>query len=362
MIHVRISLVIAAFVTSSGGSTPSAHAESESGQVASARKKPKKATRTKKPRKAKKPRSRGAAQATPIEALPPSPPEPVAESVEAAPTPAMEPPSSTDAVAAPASPIGASSAAPLGTSDTLSTTKRSQGLVRSPARIRIGVESGPFWRQLRYRDAINGDLRKYDLGAGSIGAEIMLRPFARFGLELGAAAELAVGVNGSRSPEMDVYQTRSSEWQGTIGYVFGSRDVQARVMGGVGEHRFVVEDEMAPGGELVPDTTYRFVRVAARVGYQLHRRLAVAGGLGWRQLIGTGALTSDAWFPRATGNGIDASLSIEIAITRTLRAHVGGELRRYFFAMHPEVGDTLIVGGALDQYVGITAGLTLGVL
>ncbi|KAB2899572.1 MAG: hypothetical protein F9K40_10150 [Kofleriaceae bacterium] len=85
--------------------------------------------------------------------------------------------------------------------------------------------------------------------------------------------------------------------------------------------------------------------------------LLVRGG--WRHLLGVGEL--EDWFPRQTGNGLDASVGAAIGLTRWLGAYARAEVRHYFFAMNPEPGDENIAGGAVDTFLGGSIGLAVSI-
>ena len=65
------------------------------------------------------------------------------------------------------------------------------------------------------------------------------------------------------------------------------------------------------------------------------------------------------WFPRATGAGLDAGAMLTFHAKPWLELYARVDLRRYFFAMNPEVGDPWIAGGATDQYVGGALGIAV---
>jgi len=233
---------------------------------------------------------------------------------------------------------------------------------REPRTVTISVEERPFWRRLRYNDDIDERLRPSDLAANAVAISASWRPLkkARY-LELMLRGERAVGVNGSRTPDGTELKTSTSEWAIGAGYDIPIKSVRITIAVAYGEHRFAIADEMQPA-ELVPDTTYRFGRAGLAVSVPLTARLDLTIGGGWRQLLGTGDLTGDAWFPRATGNGIDAGAGITLHATRWLAFHARVDLRRYFFAMNPEPGDTWIAGGAADQYFGGAIGASVSPL
>lgn len=230
------------------------------------------------------------------------------------------------------------------------------------ARFAISVDERPFWRRLRWNDDLDQVLRRYDLAANAVGVTFTARPGAGApGAFVALGGELAVGVNGSRTSDGTEYPTAASEWTAALGYALTIRRVEVAAAVAYGEQRFAIDDEMASGGELVPDVTYRFARggVDGRVPLDPRWTLVVRGG--WRHLLGTGDLGGDAWFPRLTGAGLDGSLGAQVRLTRWLGAYARAEVRHYFFAMNPEPGDAVIAGGAVDTFLGGAIGLAVSV-
>lgn len=227
--------------------------------------------------------------------------------------------------------------------------------------LELSAEGRPFLRTLRYNDDIMGALRDYDLAAPAAAVTATVRPMPRGGLgflSLHGEVELAVGVNGSRTSDGTEYKTSSSEWTAGLRGDFPIAGWHWTIDAAYGEHRFAVEDnEMTT--PLVPDTTYRWARGGLGVRIPVGAKLAVAAGGGYRHLLDMGDLESDAWFPRVTGSGIDAELGVAWRAAGPVTLDLRGDVRRYFFAMNPEVGDALVVGGAVDQYVAIIAGVTV---
>ena len=227
--------------------------------------------------------------------------------------------------------------------------------------LELSAEGRPFLRTLRYNDDIMGALRDYDLAAPAAAVTATWRPLPKGGmrfLSLHGEVELAVGVNGSRTSDGTEYATKASEWTAGLRGDFPIAGWRWTLDAAYGEHRFSVDDnEMTT--PLVPDTTYRWARGGLGVRIPVGAKLAVAAGGGYRHLLDMGDLESDAWFPRVTGSGIDAEAGIAWRVGGPVTLDLRGDLRRYFFAMNPEVGDALVVGGAVDQYIAIIAGVTV---
>ena len=120
-----------------------------------------------------------------------------------------------------------------------------------------------------------------------------------------------------------------------------------------GQHSFTIDgDEQRP----FPDVKYSYLRPALDATFRVDR-VSFGGHLGHRFLLSSGALESDTWFPRLTGAGLDLGLFVGQVLWKTLEVRAGADLRRYYFTMHPEVGDRYVVGGAVDQFLSLWAGL-----
>jgi hypothetical protein len=58
-----------------------------------------------------------------------------------------------------------------------------------------------------------------------------------------------------------------------------------------------------------------------------------------------------SWFPRNQGTGFDLGAGFGWESDLGLGVRIGFDMQRYFFAVRPEPGDELIVGGAADQFM-----------
>lgn len=222
----------------------------------------------------------------------------------------------------------------------------------------IAVEERPFWRRLRYNDDFNDRLRPSDLVANAVGISASYRPLKGFQpFSVIGRGELAVGVNGSRTSDGTAYATSSSEWGLGVGLDAGIRSARVGITATYGEQRFNLDDD--PMMELVPDVTYRFARGGLSFAMPLAPRFSLLVTGGYRHLFGMGGLTEATWFPRASGAGLDASAGVAFHVTSWLDIQARLDARRYFFAMHPEVGDPWIAGGATDDYIGGAIGLAI---
>lgn len=108
----------------------------------------------------------------------------------------------------------------------------------------------------------------------------------------------------------------------------------------------------------LPDAGYQYVRGLASGRIALSPTLALRLGAGYLHVLDAGEL-STGYFPNLSGGGVEGSLSIAYRLTDALELRVGGTGQRFFFSMNPQVGDTYVAGGAVDQYLAATLGLGL---
>ena len=251
--------------------------------------------------------------------------------------------------------------------DTSSATSRVQGdfpdqtdgggnRSRSPLMVAIGV--GLQTRDFSYTDDAFQTLRPYELGgAPALSGDLRWYPAGHFTggflRHLGVDGRLRylVGVQ-SEDSDGNAFDTSSFDaFGGLRGRVpLGSHELGIGV--GVGHHNFDIE--VPEDGPALPGVGYTYLRFGADSRFALPASLHLYVGAAWRQVLSSGDLGSDEWFPNATQGGIDANLQLGWAFLGGLELRLGAEYTRYFFSLNPELGDTFVAGGALDQYISGT--------
>jgi hypothetical protein len=123
------------------------------------------------------------------------------------------------------------------------------------------------------------------------------------------------------------------------------------VVGTFGKHSFHVTDTDAgpAAGSVLPNIDYTFVR--AGVDGRTHFGPVVIGAhVGTRLVTDTGPLKAK-WFPSTKTTSIEAGASVGYRLTSLFEVVGGVDFLRYAFAFSPKVGDPVIAGGAVDQYI-----------
>jgi hypothetical protein len=139
---------------------------------------------------------------------------------------------------------------------------------------------------------------------------------------------------------------------------------QLGVLAGYGVQSLTIADAKGvdPG---VPSVAYGFVRLGADGRFMLSQAVSLGVRAAYLVLTGFGELGQSAWFPHASGGGVEAELSLGYDLSQLLAVNLGAGMTRYFLKLNPEVSDPgvkdhgRIAGGVADQYFYGLLGLTL---
>jgi hypothetical protein len=218
----------------------------------------------------------------------------------------------------------------------------------------MAVAGSVLTRRLDYQGARPGGLRPYDLGgAPALDTEIRWFPAAYFTtialayLGFEARFEQAFALESALGTRR--FATHASETSfGLIGRLpLGASELRAGV--GYGRHGFAIEQ----GSELlVPNAEYKYLRAAAEGRVRVEGCL-IGVGLGYRGVLSAGGLQATAWFPRATGAGLEARVMLGRELTPHLDVVLGFELRRYRLDLRASTADA-----AVDLYSAGSLGLS----
>jgi hypothetical protein len=222
----------------------------------------------------------------------------------------------------------------------------------------FAVGARMFSRTMSYVDNFSG-LPGYRLArASAMTADMAFHPLALipgagtlvsgFGLTGGVTYAVGVGTQGTSAgpARTEVY-----------GYEAGVRQrIPVKIVDLIPHVGYMQDVFVASGAELAPDVRYRVVRAGLGMRLAFSDRAAVRGSADYLHVLDAGPLTGDR-FPRATVQGVDLNLGAGYMFTDTLEAQVSVGLRRYGFDMKVQQGDTLIAGGAVDEYMSMTVGV-----
>jgi hypothetical protein len=226
----------------------------------------------------------------------------------------------------------------------------------------LGVGGRVFNRSLSYTDNVSG-LPGYHLDrAMAISLDMALHPFAAAsstagsgwaGIGLTGAINYALGVDTSIDGTVGRSRTE------VHGYEVGLRH---RIAWGIAElmpHAgYMVDTFVANASATSPDVSYRSVRAGLGARLALSSRIMIRASADYLHVLSAGPLNGDNRFPRATVRGVDLTMGVGYTFVDSLEAQLQVGLRRYGIDMKARPDDQLIVGGAVDQYLSMTMGVT----
>ena len=223
--------------------------------------------------------------------------------------------------------------------------------------VSIGIDVGR--RQFTYSDPIGETPRPYLLAAA---------PLATFGLEIYPLASTLIPVLcdiGFRGRVSRAFALASSTTNGAPldnswtrftgevrGRVLAGRTRELGVAAGIDASYFDLSTD-ADVGALVPSARTLSFRLGADGRVRVAGRVSLLAGGAWLAPITRGEIYDRFRRPRVAG--IDTELGVAIALTSGSEVRLGGRYTRYFASFDPEVGDSAVAGGALDQqmHVGV---------
>jgi hypothetical protein len=213
-------------------------------------------------------------------------------------------------------------------------------------------------RHFSYKDPFSDNLRSYDLGlAPSLYAGLKLFPLAKSDVpvlkDLGITGHYlrAVAVNS----ELSSGQKLDTTWQrfqvGLRYRIHTSKEPRSTMIGidaSYGKWDFTFA-EIANVTQELPSIKYSYLRLGADVQIPVSI-LDFIVGAAYMPVLSFAPLADR--FPNASVGGLDLHAGIAIDITGGLFVQALAQYTRFFYKMNPEVGDTFIAGGALDEYLG----------
>jgi hypothetical protein len=227
-----------------------------------------------------------------------------------------------------------------------------------PAMLEASIGPRAISRALTFSDNFSA-LPAYRLpGAPGLASEMSFYPGARSSSWLGniglaGAFETSLGATTQSRPGAAETPTRHRAYRLGIRARVPATIATLLLGADYGEQHFVLQ---VPD-RLSVESHYGFLRpnLAARVAVG---RVSFVLSAGYLQLRETGGLTASSLFPKATVRGSDVGLTMGYALDRSLEVQLGADYRRYAYTLNTEETDALRVGGAIDEYTGLTALLT----
>jgi hypothetical protein len=225
------------------------------------------------------------------------------------------------------------------------------------AKLDVAFGAHVYRRDFNYNDNIRGGQQAYKLPAvpaPALTADYFFLP--NFGATAGGEYSVALI---SQDGVGNKYKTSS------LGYFIGGKartflsnaEVAGHVAYAVNSFKVTPEagDTSAPQ---VAGVLYEQVRIGGSGRLHLNEKTALIGGGSYLHILSMGQIRKE-YFPNATGRGGEgyAGLAFALSWMKGLEGRITADLRRYVFAMHPQMADTRVAGGAVDQYIGLNLGV-----
>jgi hypothetical protein len=231
----------------------------------------------------------------------------------------------------------------------------------------IAAGAGILSRQFNYSDSIgnSSNLRAYDVPAMAIfevGAAVYPAAGASSPYLHGLAARGTFGqalTSESSTRGVSRFDSESSRWRLGVGYKLPlGRNASANVGVDYGHQRFKFEALNEQAKQIVdeaPTVRYRFVRPGLG-GHYAVGPVELGGTFAYLGII-DGGKTYDR-FRDPSLHGLDVAATVSLALPHGLGVRLAADYRRVFSSFDPQVGDPFVAGGALEQFVTTTLGLS----
>ncbi|HKE15365.1 MAG TPA: hypothetical protein VKB80_10890 [Kofleriaceae bacterium] len=223
----------------------------------------------------------------------------------------------------------------------------------------LSIAVGPelFGRHFSYRDDIFHQLQEYDVTATpAVTATAAIYPMARG--TGGALAGLGLAGQFTHVPAFDSEDGAGGRYTSEArSYALGARYrhhlLGIEVAGALdyGSQSFSIASAGDMPAPDFPGVSYRYLRAGLGIAAPLVSRFSIAAAAGYRQVLSSGEISGDDFFPRSSARGFDADLELSAALLWGFDLRVGAALERYGHDLQPEPGDARVAGGALDQYL-----------
>jgi hypothetical protein len=237
----------------------------------------------------------------------------------------------------------------------------------APIALQLGLGGKALFRDLSWTQA-NGALAPYSLKPGpelalwleTYPAAFMSEGFAG---NIGLYGHFNYGLGASSKtppPQSQTLTTKYYDFLGGIKIRIPLGTFLPYVAGAYGMQKFA----LTPTDPTRPNFNYTFVSGGAGTRIQLTPAFDIDLSAAFLYVLNpgsaTGEVASNAFYPDATANGIDAQLSIGFRILRSVGVRAGGDFRQFGLSTNyktTNVGPR--AGGATDQNIGVWGGIEI---
>jgi hypothetical protein len=234
-------------------------------------------------------------------------------------------------------------------------TQRDAADERPPRAPWLEVAAGlrGFHRRLAFEGDLFERFQSHAITGPALAAEVSIFPLRYLGLTMNGHSALGLR---TRDAQGKMYTTEVYDGEGGLaGRVFvGSFVLRPAVLAGIDRVLFTAPDEPKYSGRV--STSYTFLHPQIAVRYEPGAVAWFARG-GYLILGSSGEFETD-YFSRASGAGVEGTVGVAYTLSGGVELRAAVDYRRFMFDMNSEPGDRFVVGGAVDERLGVTLGLS----
>jgi hypothetical protein len=211
-----------------------------------------------------------------------------------------------------------------------------------------------FHRRLTFEDDLFESFHPYAISAPAMAFDAAVFPWRHVGFI--GRGHYGVGLS-SRDADGRTYSTEAYGVEAGVAgrFTTGRWRWGGGLVGGV--DRFLLSAPDLPEFSGIVSTSYVFARPELSARRAVSESLALFGTFGYMVLYSAGELET-TYFENLSGAGSSLSAGVLVDLGGGLEARAAVDYRRYAFEMHASPGDRFVAGGATDETVGITVGLS----
>lgn len=239
-----------------------------------------------------------------------------------------------------------------------------------PPLLVVHAEFHSVGRGFSYSDPITGNLRPYSVTfMPTPGVSVEAYPLtlvgnpALAGLGLSFGFRTSLGVKSARANSTLEFPTTYSalevgaHYRISLGEGFGGPALIPAI--GWSSTSFELSPVEGTREEQLPNVSYPGLKLGLGFDTPLFASVRLFGDGAFVIVGAPGEIISDTFFAIGSVNGLVARLGFSVGFMDHVAAEVGVAYQHFFYDFDPEVGDTFVAGGALDQYVVGKAGVRI---
>jgi hypothetical protein len=232
----------------------------------------------------------------------------------------------------------------------------------------VGLGAKAFWRKFEPHQDRDTSLSSYSISPGAAGVlwlDVFPAAFAMDGFAanvgLTGGFEKGLAITSKSKDGLTKFTTDYSAFDVGVKVRFPLDGIIPFVAGTYGKQTYKLTPQGGanrPDGVL--DVDYSYVQGTVGASFALAPEFSLDAQVAYIQVLNPGAMIrSSDYFPRSKAYGADLGLSAIYYATPLIGVRAGFDFRQYGHSFNVKDGDAHIVGGAIDRYVSLFAGVEI---